>query len=85
MEASLPSLTAYLPSGTTSNMSPCCCPDFMYSTNPEVVQSGIASFPVTTDPFNWTGFGPFSKPPFGNGPEKIYKYMLYSLLCSLQK
>uniref|UniRef100_A0A0E0DFN3 Uncharacterized protein n=1 Tax=Oryza meridionalis TaxID=40149 RepID=A0A0E0DFN3_9ORYZ len=36
MEASLPSRTAYAPSGTGRSMSPCFWPDPMYSTNPEI-------------------------------------------------
>ena len=61
-DASFPSLAAYAPSGTTSNMSPCFCPDFMYSTKPEISHSGIEFLPpVTIVPFSFDGCGPSSK------------------------
>ncbi|KAF7843289.1 uncharacterized protein G2W53_000194 [Senna tora] len=67
--------TSEAPSGTTSTISPCFCPDLMYSTNPEIVQLGMASWAVTTEPFICEGLGPSWKFPLGSKP--AYQVVLF--------
>lgn len=68
MEASLPRRTAKAPLGTTRIMSPCLCPEGMYSTKPESSQLGIAVLFITCVPFMSEWCGPSSKSPFGSSP-----------------